>query len=117
MEAVFPDTIINNLKERFSEQITLDRSTLPAIYLKADAAFLPSIAEHLFEQLNGRFVTCAAIDRRKEKGTFTVLYMFSFDKEKVFLSSALISILRRLLSIPSPPSFREQTGQSGNSMI
>ena len=85
MAAVVPDTIINNLKERFSEQITLDCCTPPAIYLKADAAFLPSIAEHLFEQLNGRFVTCAAIDRRKEKGTFTVLYMFSCDREKVFL--------------------------------
>ena len=85
MEAVSPDTIISNLKERFSEQITLDSSTLPAIYLKADAALLPSIAEHLFEQLNGRFVTCAAIDRRKEKAHFAVFYMFSCDREKVFL--------------------------------
>ena len=85
MEAVFPQTIINNLKERFSEQITVDCSNLSTIYLKADAAFLLSIAEHLVEQLNGRFVTCAAIDRRKEKDTFTVFYIFSCDREKVFL--------------------------------
>jgi len=85
MEAVFPDTIISNLKERFSEQITLDSSNLPAIYLKADASLVPSIAEHLLEQLNGRFVTCAAIDRRKDEGTFTILYIFSCDREKVFL--------------------------------
>ena len=45
MEAVVPDTIINNLKERFSEQISLDCSNLPAIYLKADA-----INQEMFEE-------------------------------------------------------------------
>jgi Ni,Fe-hydrogenase III large subunit/Ni,Fe-hydrogenase III component G len=85
MEAVFPDTIISNLKEQFNEQITLDSSNLKVINLQADASLLPSIAEHLFEQLNGRFATCAAIDRREEKGIFSVLYIFSCDKEKVYL--------------------------------
>ena len=85
MEAVFSDTIISNLKEHFSEQITLDSSNLKVINLKADPSLLPSIAEHLFEQLNGRFVTCAAIDRREEQGIFSVLYIFSCDKENVYL--------------------------------
>ena len=67
MEAVSPDTIINNLKETFSDQITLTRSTLPVINLTADAALLQSLVEHIFTGLRGRFITCAAIDRRKEK--------------------------------------------------
>jgi Ni,Fe-hydrogenase III large subunit/Ni,Fe-hydrogenase III component G len=85
MEAVSPDTIINNLKETFSDQITLTRSTLPVINLTADAALLQSLVEHIFTGLRGRFITCAAIDRRKEKGHFALSYIFSFDKEKVYL--------------------------------
>ncbi len=85
MEAVSPDTIINNLKETFSDQITLTRSTLPVINLTANAALLQSLVEHLVTELRGRFITCAAVDRRKEKGHFAVSYLFSFDKEKVYL--------------------------------
>ena len=85
MEAVSPDTIINSLKETFSDQITLTRNTLPVINLKADATLLQSLVEHLVAELRGRFITCAAVDRRKEKGHFAVSYLFSFDKENVYL--------------------------------
>jgi len=85
MEAVFPDTIINNLRETFSDQITLTCSTLPAINITADAALLQSLVEHLFTELRGRFITCAAVDRRKETGHFAIAYLFSFDNENVYL--------------------------------
>ena len=85
MEASLPNTIINNLKDNFSEQIILDSSNYPVIYLTIDAPLLKTLAEYIFIQLKGRFVTCAAIDHRKDNGKFTVIYIFSLDQDQTFL--------------------------------
>ncbi|MCK5254473.1 MAG: NADH-quinone oxidoreductase subunit C, partial [Deltaproteobacteria bacterium] len=77
--------IINSLKETFAEQITLDSVTPSAVYIKTDVSLLKNISEHIAIQLKGRFVTCAAIDHRKDRGKFTVVYLFSLDKAKTFL--------------------------------
>lgn len=85
MEAVVPDTIINNLTETFSSEISLTGRTHSLISLKAGAALLQSLAEHLVSQLKGRFITCAAIDRRKQTGLFAVCYIFAFGGGSVYL--------------------------------
>jgi len=77
--------IINSLKKTFHEQITLDSVNHSAIYIKADASLIRNLAEYVSIQCKGRFITCAAIDHRKEREKFTVIYIFSFDKENTFL--------------------------------
>lgn len=76
---------IKRLKETFNEQITLDSASPSAIYIKTDASQARNIAEYVAIQLKGRFVTCAAIDHRKDREQFTVIHLFSLDKEKTFL--------------------------------
>ena len=85
MEAPLQSEIIKSLKETFAEQITLDSVTPSAVYIKTDVSLLKNISEHIAIQLKGRFVTCAAIDHRKDRGKFTVVYLFSLDKAKTFL--------------------------------
>jgi Ni,Fe-hydrogenase III large subunit/Ni,Fe-hydrogenase III component G len=85
MEAHLPNTTIKNIKETFGEQITIDNSNPTATCLHTDASLLKNVVEYISIQLHGRFVTCAAIDHRKKSGNFTVIYLFSFDKEKAFL--------------------------------
>ena len=86
METPLPDKVISDLEETFGEQITLDCSNPAEIYLKTDASLLKDLAEYVSTRLQGRFVTCAAIDHRKDTGKFAVSYIFSFDKAKTFCS-------------------------------
>ena len=83
-EAV-PDTVISNLLEKFGDRVSLDTTRLPVLFLKTDPFLFRSLAEHVFVHLNGRFVTCAAIDRAAESFPLSVRYLFSFDSEKMFL--------------------------------
>ena len=85
MEARVPHTLINTLKETYGDQITVDSTNPTATYLNMDGSLLKSIAGYIAGQLRGRFVTCAAIDHRKNKGVFTIVYLFSLDKEKAFI--------------------------------
>jgi Ni,Fe-hydrogenase III large subunit/Ni,Fe-hydrogenase III component G len=85
MEVSLQPEIINSLKETFNEKITLDRINSSTIYIKIDASLVRNLAEYISIQLKGRFVTCAAIDHRKEKDKFTVIHIFSLDKAKTFL--------------------------------
>jgi len=85
MEAPLQPEFINSLKESFAKQITLDSITPSAVYIKTDASLIKNISEHIAVKLKGRFITCAAIDYRKDRGNFTVAYLFSLDKAKTFL--------------------------------
>ena len=85
MATLLPDNIINNLEEKFGEQITVDSSKPTAIYIKTDPSLLKELAEHVCSRLKGRFVTCAATDLRKDKGKFNIVYIFSLDQDQIFL--------------------------------
>jgi len=85
MEAPLQSEIINSLKETFNEQIILDSVNPSVIYIKTDASLLRTLVEYVSIQLKGRFVTCAAIDHRKDMEKFIVIHIFSLDKEKTFL--------------------------------
>ena len=83
--AVCPDPLITSLKEKFGDLISLATDRLPILFLTASSSLIRSIAEHVFLQLNGRYITCAAIDRGEETRPPALRYLFSFDKEKLLL--------------------------------
>jgi Ni,Fe-hydrogenase III large subunit/Ni,Fe-hydrogenase III component G len=80
-----PDPLIASLKEKFGDQISIDSDRLPLLLLTANSSLIRSIAEHVFLQLNGRHITCVAIDRGNESRPPALRYFFSFDKEKLLL--------------------------------
>jgi len=80
-----PDPLITSLREKFGDLIGVDATRLPLLRIAAAPSLLRTIAEHVFLQLNGRYITCAAIDRGDEALPPTLRYLFSFDKEKLLL--------------------------------
>ncbi|KPJ55861.1 MAG: hypothetical protein AMJ42_06075, partial [Deltaproteobacteria bacterium DG_8] len=84
METPLQPEIINSFKETFHEQITIDSFNPCVIYIKTDASLIRNLSEYVSIRHKGRFVTCAAIDHRKDMEKFTVVYIFSLDKAKTF---------------------------------
>ncbi len=76
MELQSSDTLVR-LKETFQGQITCESPNPSTIFINADPSCLKTIAEYITVHLQGRFVMCAAIDKREAHNLFTVLYLFS----------------------------------------
>ena len=83
--AVCPDPLTKSLKEKFGDLISLDTNRFPILFLTTSPSLVRSIAEYVFLQLNGRYITCAAIDRAEETLPPAMRYLFSCDKEHALL--------------------------------
>ena len=78
--------IIETLKTRFDKQILKAQepvSNQVFVTIVPDA-LIPVIC-FLNQMLSPRFLINAATDRREQDGKYTVSYIFSFDREKIFL--------------------------------
>ena len=55
------------------------------LYLTVDKELIQPACRHLQDDLGGRFVISAGIDRRSREGCFSVTHIFSRDKDKQFI--------------------------------
>ncbi len=83
--AACPDPLIASLREKFGDLISVDPDRIPLLLLTAPPSLIRNVAEHVYLQLHGRYITCAAIDRGDEALPPSLRYLFSFDKERLLL--------------------------------
>jgi Ni,Fe-hydrogenase III large subunit/Ni,Fe-hydrogenase III component G len=55
------------------------------LYLTVDKELIQPACRHLQDDLGGRFLISAGIDRRSREGCFSVIHIFSRDKDKQFI--------------------------------
>jgi len=79
--------IIKILQQKFGKEILEVREPVKRkFYLTISKTAVAKISDYIFNQLKGRFVVSAGTDTRSISNDFTITYIFSFDKEKTFVS-------------------------------
>jgi Ni,Fe-hydrogenase III large subunit/Ni,Fe-hydrogenase III component G len=78
--------LISHLKEKFENRIIQCEMKRPGqIFITIQPQILTSLTDYLFNELNARFVVNVGSDETFLHDHFTVSYIFSFDKEKLFV--------------------------------
>jgi len=74
------------MREKFGQGLRAAEETVPgAVYLTVDKGRLLEACRFVQDDLGGRFVVSAGIDRRQGEGCLSVAHFFSRDKEKQFI--------------------------------
>jgi Ni,Fe-hydrogenase III large subunit/Ni,Fe-hydrogenase III component G len=75
------------LKERFGRAI--QRADLPGdgrLFVYVDRGAIRAVCQHLFRDLDGRYITSIGADDRPFSGRFMVAHNFAFDRERLLMS-------------------------------
>ena len=79
--------IIKTLQQKFSKEILEVREPVKGkFYLTITKTAVVKLSDYIFNQLKGRFVVSVGADTRSISKNYTITYIFSFDKEKTFVS-------------------------------
>ena len=78
--------LIDTLKTQFDHQIVLAEEKVPGqVFLKVVPDALVPVVHFLNEIQPARFLINAGTDRVRQDGKYLLSYIFSFDREKLFL--------------------------------
>lgn len=78
--------ILSVLRARFQGVMQDLEELIPGQYLAAvDRGAMHGVADHIVNELGGRFVINVATDSQERDGSYTVSYIFAFDEQKTFL--------------------------------
>jgi len=78
--------VIEQIRAKFGEGLQASEEPVPGtIYLTMDKDLIQPACRYLQDDLGGRFLISAGIDRRSREGCLSVTHIFSRDKEKQFI--------------------------------
>jgi len=78
--------VIEQIRAKFGEGLQASEEPVPGtIYLTMDKDLIQPACRYLQDDLGGRFLISAGIDRRPREGCLSVAHIFSRDKEKQFI--------------------------------
>jgi len=78
--------VIEQIRAKFGEGLQASEEPVPGtIYLTMDKDLIQPACRYLQDDLGGRFLISAGIDRRPREGCLSVSHIFSRDKEKQFI--------------------------------
>jgi Ni,Fe-hydrogenase III large subunit/Ni,Fe-hydrogenase III component G len=78
--------VIEQIRAKFGEGLQASEEPVPGtIYLTMDKDLIRPACRYLQDDLGGRFLISAGIDRRPREGCLSVSHIFSRDKEKQFI--------------------------------
>lgn len=78
--------VIEQIRAKFGEGLQASEEPVPGtIYLTMDKDLIQPACRYLQDDLGGRFLISAGIDRRPREGCLSVTHIFSRDREKQFI--------------------------------
>jgi Ni,Fe-hydrogenase III large subunit/Ni,Fe-hydrogenase III component G len=84
--AVTSQQVIEGMRAKFGAGLRDAQEPVPGtLYLTVDKELIQPACCHLQDDLGGRFLISAGIDRRSREGCFSVTHIFSRDKDKQFI--------------------------------
>ena len=80
------EQVVEQMRAKFGAGLQAADEPVPGtLYLTLERGLVPRACRHIQDDLGGRFVTSAGIDRRQQDGCLSVVHIFSRDKEKQFI--------------------------------
>lgn len=80
------EQVVEQMRAKFGAGLQAADEPVPGtLYLTLEKGLVPRACRHIKDDLGGRFVTSAGIDRRQQEGCLSVVHIFSRDKEKQFI--------------------------------
>jgi Ni,Fe-hydrogenase III large subunit/Ni,Fe-hydrogenase III component G len=84
--AVTSQQVIERMRAKLGAGLRDAQEPVPGtLYLTVDKELIQPACRHLQDDLGGRFLISAGIDRRSREGCFSVIHIFSRDKDKQFI--------------------------------